>query len=86
MPTRRPTRLPTRRARQLAGAAAGLLIGLGTAPPAHAATVRVVHPGQSIQQAVDGARPGDTILVLPGTYHESVLLTASDVTLRGRAG
>jgi len=30
----------------------------------------VVHPGESIQAAVDGAKAGDTIAVLPGTYHE----------------
>jgi cytochrome c peroxidase len=31
----------------------------------------VVRPGQSIQAAVDRARPGDTILVEPGTYRET---------------
>ncbi|MGF1431585.1 right-handed parallel beta-helix repeat-containing protein [Kitasatospora sp. LaBMicrA B282] len=75
--------MPTRRARHLAGATAGLLIGLGGASPAHAATVRVVHPGESIQRAVDGAQPGDTILVLPGTYHESVQIGTPRLTLRG---
>lgn len=36
---------------------------------AHAATF-VVHPGQSIQAAVDKARKGDKVKVLPGTYKE----------------
>ena len=31
----------------------------------------VVRPGQSIQSAVDRAKPGDTILVEPGTYRET---------------
>ncbi|WP_327065258.1 right-handed parallel beta-helix repeat-containing protein [Kitasatospora sp. NBC_01302] len=51
-----------------------------------ARTVHTVRPGQSIQQAVDGARPGDTVLVLPGTYRESVQITTSDLTLRGAEG
>ncbi|MFI6285057.1 nitrous oxide reductase family maturation protein NosD [Streptomyces sp. NPDC051018] len=42
-----------------------------------------VHPGQSIQKAVDAARPGDTVVVHPGTYRESIHITTSDVTLRG---
>ena len=33
----------------------------------YAATI-TVSPGQSLQQAVDRAQPGDTVLVLPGTY------------------
>ncbi|MEV6318133.1 right-handed parallel beta-helix repeat-containing protein [Streptomyces sp. NPDC051776] len=43
----------------------------------------MVRPGQSIQQAVDRARPGDTIFIKPGTYRESVLITTSDLTIRG---
>ena len=42
---------------------------LGTLP-AGAANIRV-HPGDSIQAAVDHASPGDHILVYPGTYHEA---------------
>ncbi|GAB2714180.1 right-handed parallel beta-helix repeat-containing protein [Kitasatospora kifunensis] len=82
--------MPTRRARQAAGVTAGLLLTLGAASPAQACakhradhSVHVVHPGQSIQRAVDGARPGETILVLPGTYRESVRITTSELTLRG---
>ncbi|MES1227164.1 MAG: cytochrome-c peroxidase, partial [Armatimonadota bacterium] len=45
------------------------------APAVSAQTIRgtfQVGPGQSIQAAVDRARPGDRIQVLPGTYSESV--------------
>ena len=42
-----------------------------------------VRPGESIQAAVDAARPGDTIEVLAGVYSETVLFDIDDVTLRG---
>ncbi|WP_326763857.1 right-handed parallel beta-helix repeat-containing protein [Streptomyces sp. NBC_01591] len=42
-----------------------------------------VRPGESIQKAVDAAQPGDTVVVLPGTYRESVLVTKPGLTLRG---
>jgi parallel beta-helix repeat protein len=44
----------------------------------------VVHPGDSIQAAVDAARPGDTVTVLPGTYHEAVCVTTDGIDLRGQ--
>ncbi len=49
----------------------------------------VVHNGDSIQAAVDAASPGDTILVLPGTYTgtpgaDSVVdVQTSGITIRG---
>ncbi|MFF2008363.1 nitrous oxide reductase family maturation protein NosD [Streptomyces sp. NPDC058195] len=52
-------------------------------PAASSPSARVVHPGESIQRAVDTARPGDTVIVLPGTYRESVRITTSGLTLRG---
>jgi hypothetical protein len=62
-------------------AAAGLaLAGVG---PAAAATTIVVGPGQSIQAAVDRAQPGDTIVIKPGTYRESVLVRKDRLTIKG---
>jgi nitrous oxidase accessory protein NosD len=43
----------------------------------------VVHEGQSIQKAVDAAASGDTVLITPGTYRESVTVTTPGLTLRG---
>ncbi|WP_393053785.1 nitrous oxide reductase family maturation protein NosD [Streptomyces sp. LN549] len=70
----------------LVSIAAASAAGLGVvAPsvPAVAAGGHVVRPGQSIQAAVDAAQPGDTIVVRPGTYRESVLITTPGLTLRG---
>ncbi len=56
------------------------------APAVTAQTVRgtfTVGPGQSIQAAVDRARPGDRIEVLPGVYNESVTIDFDDIELAG---
>ncbi|MFD8738321.1 nitrous oxide reductase family maturation protein NosD [Streptomyces sp. NPDC059618] len=57
--------------------------GVGAALPADHPSVHLVRPGESIQKAVDAARAGDTVVVAPGTYHESVTVTVKDLTLRG---
>ncbi|MFE5716646.1 nitrous oxide reductase family maturation protein NosD [Streptomyces sp. NPDC056501] len=58
--------------------------GLGAAAPsAVSRTVHLVKPGESIQKAVDAAKPGDTIVLTPGTYRESVRITTSGLTLLG---
>ncbi|MEV0530667.1 right-handed parallel beta-helix repeat-containing protein [Kitasatospora sp. NPDC050463] len=83
--------MPTRRVHHLAAATAAAttalttaLTALGAAPPAHAAeALHLVQPGESIQQAVDEARPGDTVQLLPGTYLGSVRITTPGLTLRG---
>ncbi|MET7294952.1 right-handed parallel beta-helix repeat-containing protein [Streptomyces griseoloalbus] len=67
----------------LACTTAVVAAGLGAAPSVHHPTVHRVQPGQSIQKAVDAAEPGDTVLLAPGTYRQSVHITESDITLRG---
>jgi hypothetical protein len=58
--------------------------GALVAVPAPAlATTHVVHPGESIQAAVDAASPGDTVFVQPGTYRQSVVIETDGITLRG---
>ena len=68
-----------------AACVAGLVIALGSGPAASARTARtiVVGPGQSIQAAVNVASPGDTVLILPGVYHQSVQIRTDGITLRG---
>ncbi|MFD9289486.1 nitrous oxide reductase family maturation protein NosD [Streptomyces sp. NPDC060030] len=62
-------------------------LGLAAVPSAAAGSGRlVVRPGDSIQSAVDAARPGATIVILPGTYRESVLITKPGLTLLGTRG
>ncbi|WP_189889771.1 right-handed parallel beta-helix repeat-containing protein [Streptomyces xantholiticus] len=77
----------TKRQTTMLGCAALLVVsGLGAAAPARAAVTHQVQPGESIQAAVDAAKPGDTIDIAAGTFTESVRITKSDLTLRGRGG
>ncbi|MFJ1733892.1 nitrous oxide reductase family maturation protein NosD [Streptomyces sp. NPDC088254] len=67
----------------LACTAAIVGTGLGAASPAAGHTTHVVRPGQSVQKAVDAARPGDTVQLTRGTFRESVRITTPGITLRG---
>jgi parallel beta-helix repeat protein len=62
----------------------GLLAPLAFSTGAQASTMRVVHPGESIQAAVDASAPGDTVVVQSGTYAQSVGIHTSGITLIGR--
>jgi nitrous oxidase accessory protein NosD len=67
----------------LVSIAVAMTSGLGAAAPSAGLDRYAVHPGESIQEAVNAAEPGDTIVLAPGTYRESVLITKADLTLRG---
>ncbi len=43
-----------------------------------------VNAGEKIQAAIDRARPGDTVLIMPGTYNEGVVVKRNNITLRGQ--
>ncbi|MEU7426379.1 right-handed parallel beta-helix repeat-containing protein [Streptomyces sp. NPDC040750] len=58
-------------------------VGPGAFPAVAAPRTLTVRPGESIQKAVNAARAGDTVLVQAGTYHESVTVKTSGLTLRG---
>jgi len=42
-----------------------------------------VEAGETVQSAVDRSRPGDTILIPYGVYHERVVVDISDLTIQG---
>ena len=67
--------------------AAGLSIAYAGAASASSSGIAskriVIGPGQSIQQAIDSAKPGTTIVLRPGVYHQSVLIRKDRITLRG---
>ncbi|MEK6238675.1 MAG: right-handed parallel beta-helix repeat-containing protein, partial [Planctomycetales bacterium] len=63
-----------------------LLIGsIGPAANGSAAVLRVPQDHKTIQSAVDAAKPGDTVLVSPGTYKEQIRL-GEGVTLKSAGG
>jgi parallel beta-helix repeat protein len=49
----------------------------------HAGHVLTVKPGDSIQDAVRRAAPGDTIQVMPGEYRETVYIDKDNISLIG---
>lgn len=55
-------------------------IALAAVSTARAATLKVPSSYPTVQAAVDAARPGDTVLLAPGTYAESVT-TKTNATL-----
>ena len=45
--------------------------------------IHTVEQGESIQDAVNDAQPGDVIRILPGTYKETVYIDKDNITLTG---
>jgi parallel beta helix pectate lyase-like protein len=73
-----------RTVRRSLGCAIGVaaVAGIVAAAPAGAATTDVF-PGDSIQSAVNGAEPGDAIVVHAGVYRQSVKINKNHLALRG---
>ena len=69
----------------LLGFFTALLILLFAAASVSAAEYQV-HEGESIQAAINIAKPGDTIIVHNGTYSENVVVNRSNITLRSANG
>jgi hypothetical protein len=67
-------------------AAAGLILAAlpsGIAAAHTPGNIWEVHPGESVQAAVDKAQSGDTINIAPGEYEEAVCIEGKGLTIRG---
>jgi parallel beta-helix repeat protein len=42
-----------------------------------------INPGETIQEVLDRAAPGDIIEIRPGVYHETLLIDVDNITIRG---
>lgn len=75
-----------RQCKRIVFVAAGLVIaGLTFVSRVSASSdTHVVHPGESIQAAVDAASTGDTVVVRAGSYRESVRIGTDGLTLRAK--
>jgi hypothetical protein len=79
--SRSPQRRTARRLALVSVAALGVLAH--SAPAVASSHTIVVRSGESIQTALDAARPGDRVVVSTGVYTEQLLLTTERVSLIG---
>src|SRR4051794_40190766 len=63
--------------------AGGLAVGAGSSPAAAAASIVIVRPSQSIQDALDRAAPRTTIIVTGGVHAEQLTISTDGITLIG---
>jgi hypothetical protein len=67
----------------IVGTVVAVVLAGAPAARAHASATVTVKPGESIQDAVDNAQPGDTIRLLRGTYVGGVYVHTNSITIRG---
>ena len=46
----------------------------------------LVKPGNSIQNSINSASPGDTLIIEPGTYIENIIVTKDNLTIKSESG
>jgi nitrous oxidase accessory protein NosD len=77
-------RLQHHRAASIALVAIASLGVVGQTAPAAASDTTVVHPGDSIQAAIDASPPGGSVVVEAGVYDEQLVVTKDRISLVGR--
>src|SRR5205823_4414817 len=81
------TKAPLTRAFHSAVVACVLFAGLSVANESEAATIRVPADYATIQQAISAASSGgDTVIVAPGTYSETIDFLGKDLTVTSEQG
>jgi len=77
---------PSNRLSRAVSAACLVWLALGVAPASEAATIRVPADAATIQEAINAAVTGDTILVAPGTYLEVIDFGGKAISVRSEQG